>query len=238
VVAVDVRLLGGFDLRCGGKSQALAPSTERLIAFLAVNQQSLSRVYVAGTLWPDVTERRSLGNLRSALWRLQRPELVRVAQDRLSLAPTVAVDVHRLEAAAHGVSDAQLDLGGRDPVALLRCLLSGDLLPDWYDEWVVAERERLRGLRLHALELLAIKFLAGRQFALAHEAALAVVQAEPFRESGQRVLMGVHLAEGNRAEARRQYEGYRRLLLDELGAAPSLNIEKLVQAGEMLATPG
>src|SRR5919198_4010590 len=106
-MAVHVRLLGGFDLRCGGQSVVLAPSTERLIAFLALRQRSLSRVYVAGTLWPDVTEKRSLGTLRSALWRLRWPGIVRVAPDRLSLAPAVVADVDRLVAAAHGVSDAR-----------------------------------------------------------------------------------------------------------------------------------
>ena len=30
----------------------------------------------------------------------------------------------------------------------------GELLPDWYDDWVLLERERFRQLRLHALDAL------------------------------------------------------------------------------------
>jgi DNA-binding SARP family transcriptional activator len=178
-----------------------------------------------------VTETRSLGNLRSALWRLRQPGVVSVGPDRLSLTAGVVADVHDLVEAAYRVSDAPSEPGPSDPVGALRCLLAGDLLPDWYDDWVVAERERLRELRLHALELLAAQFLASRQFALAHEAALSIVQAEPFRESGRRMLIAVSLAEGNQAQARRQYESYRTLLYEELGAAPSLHIETL--AGDL-----
>jgi DNA-binding SARP family transcriptional activator len=38
----------------------------------------------------------------------------------------------------------------------------------------------------------------------------------------------VHLAEGNPAEALRQYESYRRLVRDELGLAPTGEIRALV----------
>jgi DNA-binding SARP family transcriptional activator len=233
-VVVHIRLLGGFALLVGGEPVTLTPGAERLVAFLTLRQVPLSRVYVAGTLWPDVTEKRSLGNLRSALWRLRRPGILTVTSDRLSLAPGAMADVHRMVVAAQSASEGR-EGGGRDPIGGLRYLLAGDLLPDWYDDWVVTERERLRELRLHALELLADRFLANRQFALAHEAALAVVQAEPFRESGQIALLRVLLGEGNLAQARRQYDGYRALLHAELGAAPSLQIESLLRSAEALA---
>jgi DNA-binding SARP family transcriptional activator len=38
----------------------------------------------------------------------------------------------------------------------------------------------------------------------------------------------VHLAEGNHAEALRQYDGYRRLLATELGLPPSAEIRRMV----------
>jgi DNA-binding SARP family transcriptional activator len=42
------------------------------------------------------------------------------------------------------------------------------------------------------------------------------------------VVIEVHLAEGNHAEALRQYQGYRHRLREELGLAPSPVIRALV----------
>jgi DNA-binding SARP family transcriptional activator len=57
---------------------------------------------------------------------------------------------------------------------------------------------------------------------------LAATAAEPLRESAHRLLIQVHLAEGNVAEAVRQYELYRGLLATELGIEPSLAIKRLL----------
>jgi DNA-binding SARP family transcriptional activator len=61
------------------------------------------------------------------------------------------------------------------------------------------------------------------------------VQAEPLRESAHRSVIAVHLAEGNHAEALRQYDGYRRLLASELGLRPSPVIRTMV--GPLLGRP-
>ena len=64
--------------------------------------------------------------------------------------------------------------------------------------------------------------------ARALEAALSAVRAEPLRESAHRVLIRVHLAEGNRGEAIRQYELCRRLLRERLGVEPTEQLERLL----------
>jgi DNA-binding SARP family transcriptional activator len=103
-----------------------------------------------------------------------------------------------------------------------------DLLPDWYDDWVILERERYRQLRLHALEALS-RLLADRdRYAEAIDVGLAAVACEPLRESAHRVLIRTHLAEGNVAEAARQYRSYRRMLQEELGVEPSEELGRLV----------
>jgi DNA-binding SARP family transcriptional activator len=61
----------------------------------------------------------------------------------------------------------------------------------------------------------------------AERAARTLVQREPFRESGYRLLMRVLDARGNRAEALRAFDDLRRLLHDELGAAPSAPTQEL-----------
>jgi len=93
---------------------------------------------------------------------------------------------------------------------------------------VLLERERLRQLRLHALEALAEKLPAVGRFGEAVQVAQAAVQAEPLRETARRALVRIHLAQGNVAEALRTYESFREQLFDELGVAPSSQMERLV----------
>jgi DNA-binding SARP family transcriptional activator len=104
-----------------------------------------------------------------------------------------------------------------------------DLLPGWYDDWVLSEAEDWRQLRLHALEALADRLTAMGRWGEAADAAGAAVRAEPLRESANATLIKVHLAEGNQSEAVRQFERYRALLLAELGLEPTLRLRRLVQ---------
>jgi DNA-binding SARP family transcriptional activator len=108
---------------------------------------------------------------------------------------------------------------------------NGELLPGWYDEWVLLERERLRQLRLHALEMLADKLTTVGRYGEAVQVAYAAVRAEPLRESAHRAVVRVHLAEGNLAEAGRAYAAFRDLLADELGVVPTILMEDLVLRG-------
>lgn len=66
------------------------------------------------------------------------------------------------------------------------------------------------------------------RYGQAVDAGLAAVQGEPLRESAHRALIAVHLAEGNHAEALRQYRWFRQLLADELGLRPSARIVGLM----------
>ena len=104
---------------------------------------------------------------------------------------------------------------------------AGDLLPDWYDEWLVFERERVRLLRLLALEALCDRFSRAGWHAEATQAGLAAVAAEPLRESAHRALMRAHLADGNPGEAIRQYRILATLLHRELGLHPSPEMRAL-----------
>jgi DNA-binding SARP family transcriptional activator len=133
---------------------------------------------------------------------------------RLSLGPAVDVDVHALSAgkSASGPVDAA-DRFDRSA--------DGELLPGWYDDWVLAERELVRQKWLHFLEELGRRLTAEGRYGQALEAALAAVRAEPLRESAHRVLIDIHLAEGNFGEARRSYQQLTTLLEEELGLEPS-----------------
>jgi DNA-binding SARP family transcriptional activator len=106
--------------------------------------------------------------------------------------------------------------------------LSADLLPHWYDDWVLMEGEQWRQLRLHALEALAGRLTAAGRWGEAIDAASAAVRAEPLRESAHTALIQLHLAEGNQSEAVREFTRYRALLRTELGLEPTLPLRRLV----------
>jgi DNA-binding SARP family transcriptional activator len=213
--AVVLGLLGGWKLVSGGNSIDAPHSVERVTAFLAI-AGATPRSTVAGRLWPDFPEERAHGNLRSAIWRANRlgPELLREQSGRLSLAADIEIDIDQLHHAevAEPRATPELDIGA---------ITTGELLPGWYEDWVLVERERLRQKQLHALEAFARRLVAQNKFAEAVDAALAAISAEPLRESAHRVLIEVHLAEGNLGEARRAYQSLRSLLEEELGVEPS-----------------
>jgi DNA-binding SARP family transcriptional activator len=103
-----------------------------------------------------------------------------------------------------------------------------DLLPGWYDDWALVERERIRQRLLHALEALSRQLVSRRRCAEAVEAAMMAVSAEPLRESAQRALIEAHLAEGNWVEGRRSFELYRDVLDRELGIEPDPELAAMV----------
>jgi DNA-binding SARP family transcriptional activator len=183
-------------------------------------------MFVAGTLWTDSSETAASASLRTVLWRLKqlRCAVVEATPTHVSLAPGVEVDLHRTAAMAHRLTDGVDD--GLD-VDVEKIVLAGELLPDWYDDWVVIERERFRQARLHALEALCYALAHHGRYESAIDTGLAAVAGEPLRESAHRAVILVHLAEGNRGEALRQYEFCRRLLKEQLGLAPSAETERL-----------
>jgi DNA-binding SARP family transcriptional activator len=214
-----VNLLRSFELRHNEQSVALPPAAQRLIAFLALERGQLRRVYIAGTLWIDYSQDAANANLRTALWRLRRLRypVIDTTATHLALAPHVVVD---FEEASESARRMFADSSACQEAEYDGVLSAGELLPDWYDDWVVIERERFRQVRLHALEALCYSLTCEGRHGKAIEVGLTAVAAEPLRESAHRAVMRAHLAEGNRGEALRQYEHCRRVL-EPLGLEPS-----------------
>jgi DNA-binding SARP family transcriptional activator len=150
--------------------------------------------------------------------------LVDADGQRLQLGSQIDVDVDAAVAEAQSL----LDPNGRECPSPRAVLLRKDLLPDWYDDWVTLDRERFRQLRMHALERLCERLTQAKRFGEAIEAGLEAARVEPLRESAQRAIIRVHLAEGNRSEALQHYLHYRKLLHDELGLEPSPEMAALI----------
>lgn len=228
---VVLHLLAGFGVEVSGEEVPLPGSAQRVVAFVALHERPVLRTYAAGTLWLDSPEARAAGSLRSALWRIHRhtPELVVADAETLRLGSEVRVDLRAAEAQAH--TELAGASSGIEPDTLTL-----DLLPDWYEDWVLLERERFRQLRLRALESMCTRLAAAGRLDEALEAGQLALVGEPLRESAHRALVALHLAEGNRAEALRQFRLCRRLLLEQLGVEPSSLMLELVaglDAGDM-----
>ena len=225
---VTLRLLRDFELRIGDDSIPVAPASQRLLGFLALQGGTVRRAYAGGVLWADASESKASACLRSAIWRVPHqsgPPLLETSASHVGLGPHVRVDLYDATARAHEILDAL-------PGALLTPgaleMLGADLLVGWCDDWVVMERERFRQIRLHALDRLGEHLLGQGGYPAALQVGLTAVDAEPLHETSHRLIVRTHLAEGNLGEALRQYHSYARYLDAELGARPSAAMRALV----------
>jgi DNA-binding SARP family transcriptional activator len=223
---IRLRLLDGFVLLVDGAAVEIQPAGQRLLAFLALTGAPVERTFAAGQLWPDASEERAKANLRSAIWRVRRIHcaLVRPSKSHVTLMSSVWVDVQ------DGLRE--LTLVGRAVELIdglgVNAVLREDLLPDWYDDWLVTERERIRQLRLHLFERCACDLIEQGRADEAIQIGLRSVAMDPLRESAHRVVVSAHLAEGNVVEALSQYQRFACLLERELGLAPSAQLHALL----------
>jgi DNA-binding SARP family transcriptional activator len=230
--AVYIGLLGGFECARAGSRISLPLGAQRLLALLALREDGAHRAGAAERLWPDSSTGRAAGNLRSALWRGRRVAETTVIEcigPRLRMSPSVYVDLNAVQRQIREVLEGGSHAADRDCEVLVAAL-SRELLPDWTEDWLVLERERWDQVRLHALEGVAERLRAREQYLGALKTALAAVAVEPIRETAHRIVIEVHLAEGNAASALQHYQRYRALLQRELGVAPSPRMAQLATA--------
>lgn len=131
-----------------GQPRPVRVAVQRLLAFLVLRGRVQQRVLVAGSLWPDSSDRRASANLRSALWhaRHECPGVVDGDGTTVWLSDGVGSD---FEEAAAVVRDV---LVGEEVTQTRLATLAEDVLPDWDDEWLRSVRFVHRQLRLLALE--------------------------------------------------------------------------------------
>lgn len=226
----QVCLLDGLYVVDDGHRYTVPEGSERLLVFVALrNGHAVSRRKIAGALWPSVPEDRAAGNLRTALWRLRASGIQILNADRhaLSIKLGTSIDIFAVDGWAgrlvNGTADENdISIRHFHPAAT-------ELLPGWYDDWIIFERERIRQRLLHALEILSRRLAQEGRFGEAVEAALTATDIDPLRESAQKALILIYISEGNVAQARNTYRAYARLLHSELGISPTPAVARLVE---------
>jgi DNA-binding SARP family transcriptional activator len=226
-----ISLLGTFSISVDGETISGLPSgSQRLLVFLALHDHSVSRIAVAGVMWPEVTAQRAADSLRSSLARLDASTRagITLIPAELGLGDEVTIDYIEARALAHRLLDSDTPIFDGDLASSAIAVLSRELLPDWTDEWILIESNDWRHLRASALEALALRLLRAGRIAEAAGAARAAIRVDPLRETPHASLIRIHLADGNQSDAIEAFESYRGLLRSALDIEPTTQLSDLV----------
>ena len=238
---LHIRLFGGLTVLWDGEplppiSRTLARS---LLAYLVTyRDRPHTRDLLAGTFWPDLTDVAARRRLSQALWEIRRAltphEVLLTEGDTIQFNPRLPLwlDVTAFEKLVGPQSGAGNQTASSSQVQALRDaveLYCGDFMAGYYDDWVLVERERLRGRFLVALEMLISKLKMRGDYESALLYARRLVAADPLREQVHREVMQLCHLLGRDNEARQQYELCRKMLARELGTEPAASTKALLQ---------
>jgi non-specific serine/threonine protein kinase len=220
---IEVRLLGAFSVKSGRKAVTLTSRpAQSLFAYLILNAgTAFRREKLAGMLWPDSTEEAARDYLRHALWRIRKALQEAAAAshleaDDLTIGFNAAADIMLDTATVKGAA------GAADVEALKQALSAygGELLPGFYEDWVVLEREHLRAVFEREMErLLGLLQNSGRWPEVLEWAEKWIAFGQK-PEPAYRALMLAHAANGDMSKVAATYERCVSTLKD-FGVAPS-----------------
>ncbi|HSL46822.1 MAG TPA: BTAD domain-containing putative transcriptional regulator [Anaerolineales bacterium] len=227
---LQIRLLGQFDIRLD-KKRITIPSRagQSLFAYLALTAgTSHRREKLAGTFWPDTTDENARKNLRQELWRIRKALSTSQSggPDHL-LADEFTIAFNR--SCDYWLDVAQLERSASDLESLTSnvSLYQGELLPGFYEDWVVLERERIQSVFDARMGQLLELLIASERWTAVHEQAERWLARGNTPEPAFRALM---LAYGTRGDMAKVSSIYQRCIaeLDEhFGIEPSVETRAL-----------
>ena len=226
---LEVKLLGQFDVRREGASIAV-PSrpAQSLLAYLILNAgTAYRREKLAGLLWPDSTEENARSYLRHELWRLRK--VIEPTAPRKRAPKYLLIDEISIEFDAH--SDYWLDASvlknvngqpaSADDLMGALAVYSGELLPGFYDDWVVLERERLQATFEQKMARLLDALLEERRWADVLEWGERWISLGQTPEPAYRALMIAHNALGDLSKVAAVWQRCAESMRAQLGVEPS-----------------
>ncbi len=203
---------------------------EALLAYLVLHPGPHSREKLAALLWGDFTDAQARASLRNALAVLRKQlgdNLLLSDRDTTQLNPSSPLWVDALEFRTQATASMTGSLA--NPALVRVELYQADLLTDFYEDWVLAEREYYHRLYLDTLLHLIQQMRSTSEYKQAISLAERLLASDPTHEPTHQNLMACYLALGNRHAALRQYEMCRRILHDELDVEPQLDTTALYE---------
>ena len=239
-----IQLLGDFRVTVGSRAiderEWRLRKARSLVKLLALApRHRLHREHIIDRLWPDMGPEDGANNLHKALYvtrRILEPDLpprrassyLRLHHDLLLLeAPGgLWIDVEAFLAAAKEAHERRTPQAYREALRLY----TGDLVPeDQYEDWAIAYREWLSGLRVTLLvELAGVQEQTG-DCSAAIETLQQAVASDPVHEEAQGLLMRLLVQTGRRHLALRQYQALQAALQRELDAEPDARLQALYE---------
>lgn len=232
---LQIHLLGQFDVRLEGQRIALASRpAQSLFALLVLNVgREFRREKLAGLVWPETSEDSARKNLRQELWRI-RKALASPNVPAHEFLMTEGFTVVFRRTADYWLDAAQLaqPVAGEGALGELVNQLSlyhGELLPGFYDEWVVLERERLSSIFESKMEQLLEELAAQERWTAVQEWADKWLAFGGAPEPAYRALMLAYGARGDMAKVAALYQRCKDDLQTQLGVEPSAETRALYE---------
>jgi predicted ATPase/DNA-binding SARP family transcriptional activator len=228
---LEIRLLGTFEVKYKKKIIGITSRpAQSLFAYLILNAEtSHRREKLAGLLWPDSLEETARDNLRHALWRV-RKALDSASSTRFLHADDLTI---KFEASSdYGLDTAELEKMGEDAsaddLAAILSAYQGELLPGFYDEWVVLEREHLQSVFEHHMARLMSLLRDEKRWLDILDWAERWIRLGQKPEPAYRALMSAHAAKGDMSKVAATYERCVNSLR-EFGVEPSEQTKELYE---------
>jgi DNA-binding SARP family transcriptional activator len=238
MAVLNLELLGDFRLRTesGSLITISAKKSQAMLAYLGVKpSQLVSRDKMANLLWSSTAPEQARQSLRQTLSTL-RKELAQVSSQKILVeegdflaldASLVYVDVVEFEQLVAAGTPESLDPATR--------LYTGDFLDGFlideerFDQWVIAERDRLHRMALRAhtqlVELLRRVDSIDEAIAVAQRS----LRIDPLQESMHRTLMHLYMQSGDALNALQQFDNCAKILRRELDVEPDAETKSLQQ---------
>jgi DNA-binding SARP family transcriptional activator len=232
---LQLSLLGGFSARLDDESMTLPRKAQALLAYLAVvSGTSQPRDKLAALLWPETGEEQARHSLRQTLVSIKKAigpdseQFLVVEGDDLGLVDeNVTTDVVVFERLLSEGSLASLADAGE--------LYRGEFLEglvirgEPFEEWLLAQRERVWELAVEGLAKLLRLQMKGNNIEDAIKTSVRLLSLDPLQEGVHRTLMYLYLQSGRREAAVRQYHTCTQVLQRDLGMAPQPETTEIFQ---------